>query len=70
MKSEVYTLKVDTPDKLIARILDADACVKKCEDHFRWTTRVILTRVAMCTEFDGGISERLLWTVTNLLLLC
>jgi hypothetical protein len=31
MKSEVYKLKVDTPDELLARIVDAAACIKKRE---------------------------------------
>jgi hypothetical protein len=32
MKNEVYKSKVDTQDELLARILDADARVKKRED--------------------------------------
>ena len=35
MKKEVYKLKVDTPYELLARILDAAACMKKCEDQLR-----------------------------------
>jgi hypothetical protein len=47
-------------DELLARILDAAACIKKREDQLRRTTRDLRTRVAKCTEVDGGISERLL----------
>jgi hypothetical protein len=57
---EVYKRKVDTPDELLARILDAAACIKKREDQLRRTTRDLRTRVAKCTEVDGGIFERLL----------
>jgi hypothetical protein len=37
MKSEVYKLKVDTRDELLARILRAAACIKKREDQLRRT---------------------------------
>jgi len=47
-------------DELLARILDAVACIKKREDQLRRTTRDLRTRVAKCTEVDGGIFERLL----------
>ena len=60
MNSEVYERKVDTPDELLARILDAAASIKKREDQLRRTTRDLRTRVAKCTEVDGGIFERLL----------
>jgi hypothetical protein len=58
--------KVDTRDQLLARILNAAAGIKKSEDQLRRITRDPLTRVAKCTEDDGGIFEHLLWTVTNL----
>ena len=43
MKGEVYKRKVDTPDKPLAGILDAAACVKKREDQVRRTTRDLHT---------------------------
>jgi len=46
MESEVYKRKVDTPDELLAHILDAAACVKKSEYQLRRTTRDLRTRVA------------------------
>ena len=49
--------KVDTPDELLARILDAAACIKKREDQLRRTTRDLRTRVAKCTEGDFGIVD-------------
>jgi hypothetical protein len=55
MKSEVYKLKVDTRDELLARIFYAAACIKKREDQLRRTTRNFRTRVAKCTEVDCGI---------------
>jgi hypothetical protein len=57
MKSEVYKTTADTPDELLARILDAAAGIKKREDQLRRTTRDLGTRVAKCTEFDGGSFE-------------
>ena len=47
-------------DELLASILDAAACIMKREDQLRRTTRDLRTRVAKCTEVDGGIFEHLL----------
>jgi hypothetical protein len=58
MKCEVYK-KVDTRNELLAGILDAAAGINKREDQLRRTTRELRTRVAKCTEVDGGIFERL-----------
>jgi hypothetical protein len=55
MKSEVDKRKVDTADELLARILDAAGCIKKRADQPNRTTRDLRTRVAKCTEVDGGI---------------
>ena len=60
MNSEVHARKVDTRDELLARVLDVAASIKKREDQLRRTTRDLRTRVAKCTEVDGGIFERLL----------
>jgi hypothetical protein len=60
MKGEVNKRKVDTPDELLARILDAAACIKKREDQLRRTTRDLHTPVAKCVEVGGGILEHLL----------
>jgi hypothetical protein len=60
MKGEVYKRKVDTPEELLVRILDAAAGITKSEDTLRRTTRHLRTRVAKCTEVDGGIFENLL----------
>jgi len=57
MKSEVYKLKVDTPDESLARILDAAGCIKKREDQLRRTICDLRTRVAKFSDGDGGISE-------------
>ena len=46
VKSEVNKRKVDTPDELLACILDAASCIKRSEDQ--------PTAVAKCTEVDGG----------------
>jgi len=34
MQSEVYKRKMDTPDELLARILDAPGCIKIREDNW------------------------------------
>jgi len=60
MKNKVYKVKVDKPDELLARILDAAACIKKREGQLRQTTRDLRIRVAKCAEADGGIFKRLL----------
>ena len=70
MKSEVYKRKVDTQDELLSRNVDAASSMKKREDQLRRITRDLRTRVAKCTEADGGILEHLLWTVTNLSFPC
>jgi hypothetical protein len=70
MKSEVYKRKVDTPDKLLSRNMDAAASMKIRDDQLRRTTRDLRRRVAKCTEVDGGILEHLLCTVTDMSFLC
>jgi hypothetical protein len=47
-------------DELLARILDAAACIKEREDQLRRKTRDLRTGVVKCTEVDGGILEHLL----------
>jgi hypothetical protein len=59
MKSEVYKMKVDTPDELLARILDAADCKKKREDQLRRTVPDLYTQVEECIEVGGGICEHL-----------
>ena len=45
---------------LLAHILEVAASIKKREDQLRRTTRDLRTRVAKCSEVDGGIFEHLL----------
>jgi hypothetical protein len=59
MTSGVHKRKVDTRDELLARILVAAARIKKCEDQLR-RARDLRTRVAKCTEVEGGILGHLL----------
>jgi len=54
MKKEVYQRKLDTPDEMLARSLDAAGCIKKRADQLRRTTRDLRTRIANCIEVDGG----------------
>jgi hypothetical protein len=60
MKSEIYIINIDASDELLARILDASGCIKERKDQIRRTSRDFRTRVAKCTEVDGGIREHLL----------
>jgi hypothetical protein len=60
MKREVYKRKVNPRDELLARILNAAACIKIREDNLKRTTRDFRTRIAKCIEVDGGIFEHLL----------
>jgi len=46
-----------TREKLLTRILDSAALIKKLEDQLRRTTRDLRTRIAKCVEVDGGIFE-------------
>ena len=46
MKSEVKRKKGDTPDELLAHILDAAGCIKRHEDQPRRTKSDLHTRVA------------------------
>jgi len=45
---------MDTRDKLLVSILGAAACIKIRQDQLRRTKRDLRTRVAKCTEVDGG----------------
>jgi hypothetical protein len=60
MKNEVYKREVHTQDELVALILHAATRIKKREDQLRRKTRDLRTRVAKCTEVEGGILEHLL----------
>jgi hypothetical protein len=51
---------MDKLEALYARILNASARTEKCEDQLRRTTRDFHTRVAKCTEVEGGIYEHFL----------
>jgi len=60
MKSEVYKEKVNTRDKLVARIMNSAALIKKeRQDNLRRATRWGFEK---CIEVDGGNFEHLLWT--------
>jgi len=57
MKSEVHRTKVDTRDKLLDLIMNVIAIIKERQDAPRRATRHVITRVADCTDVDGGIFE-------------
>jgi len=51
---------MDTRQELLVSILNAAASMKKSEYQLRRTTHDLRTRVAKCTDVDGGIFESLL----------
>jgi hypothetical protein len=51
---------VDRQDKLLARISDVAASIKKREDQLGRITRDLRTRVAKYAEVDGRTFEHLL----------
>jgi len=60
MKSKVYKEKVNTRDKLVARIMNSAALIKQeRQDNLRRATRTIVKKVEKCIEVDGGIFEHL-----------
>ena len=59
-EERIYKRNVDTPDELLARILDDAGCIKTREEQLRRTTRDLRTRVAKCTEVGDGIFGHLL----------
>jgi hypothetical protein len=61
MKSEVCKEKVNTRDKLVARIMNSAALIKQeCQDNLRKATHTIANKAEKYTEVDGGIFEHLL----------
>ena len=64
MKSEVYKEKLNTRDELVACITNSAALMKQeRQDDLRRAKRTVARSVEKCIEVDGGIFERLLWTV-------
>lgn len=57
LKSDVYQVKVNTRDELIARITASTARIKAHQDELRSTVRDIIKRSAKCIELGGGIFE-------------
>ena len=57
MKSEVYELKVNIQDEMVARILNAAALIKGREDVLRRATQDLRKRVTKCIDFSGEIFE-------------
>jgi len=59
MKSEVYKVKVNTRDELVARITNSAALIQQeHQDDLRIATRTVAKRVEMCVEVGGGIFEQ------------
>ena len=64
MKGEVYKVKVNKRDELVARTMNSAGLIKQeRQDDLRRATRTVAKRVEKCFEVDGGIFEHLLWTV-------
>jgi hypothetical protein len=61
MKSEVNKEKVNTRDKLVARIMNSAAILKQeRRDDLRRATHTAVSRVEKCIEVDSGIFVHLL----------
>jgi len=61
MKGEVYKEKVNTRDKLVARIMHSAALIQQeRQADLRRATRTVAKRVEKCIEVDSGIFEHLL----------
>jgi len=56
--------------RIVARILDDDAGINKCEDHLGEKKLLLRTRVTKCIKFDSKIFENLWGTSANLSNLC
>jgi hypothetical protein len=53
------------PNSFQDRAMHVIARVKKRQDALRRATRHVLTRVAKCTDVDGGIFENVLYYVNS-----
>jgi len=61
MKGEVYKVKVNKRDELVARTMNSAGLIKQeRQDDLRRATRTVAKRVEKCFEVDGGIFEHLL----------
>jgi len=57
MKIEVYKLKVETPDELLARILDAADRIKNDEGQLRRTARDFAHEMQSALRLTVGVSN-------------
>ena len=57
MKSRVYKRNVDTPNELLARVLDAAACIKTRENKLRRTTCNLHPEVRSALRLTVGFSK-------------
>ena len=59
MRSEVYKEKVNTRDKLVARIMNSALINQERQDDLRRATRTVVKRIEKYIEVDGEIFEHL-----------
>ena len=57
MKELVYSVKVETRDELLARIMDAADVIRNSELKLLRVTRAVHNRAAACVAAGGGIFE-------------
>ncbi len=57
MKELVYSVKVETRDALLARIMDAADVIRNSELKLLRATRAVHNRAAACVAAGGGIFE-------------
>lgn len=60
LKCEVYKVKVDTRDALIARIFDICTRIREHEYDLRRINANLQKRIDKCIEVNGGIFENFL----------
>jgi hypothetical protein len=60
IKCKICKIRVDRPDELLSRSLDAAVCIKKRADQLRRTACDLHTPVVKCTDIDGGIFDHVL----------
>jgi hypothetical protein len=60
-KKKMYTYMCPIPNGIRGRSMNIIARIKERQDALRRATRHVLTRIAMCSDVDGGIFENVLY---------
>jgi hypothetical protein len=60
-KQIMYMFMYPIPTVSEIELFHITACITERQDSFRQATRRVLTRIAKCTDVDGGIFENILY---------